>query len=180
MNWLRQLIHSGRDLPIELRLTEPTAERPFYTLKTSGMSARAMTVPAGMEDLAFAEVCLCLPADGPAPDDDYWPVRLLKAVAHYPHLTKGWIAWGSTVENPKPYDPAGRFIGAFLTAPAKLPLGDEEFTREDGRLVRYLAVVALMESELRFAREHGPEELDERLTRAGVTELIEPGRASVV
>ena len=33
---------------------------------------------------------------------------------------------------------------------------------------------------LRFAREHDPEELDERLTRAGVTELVNPDRPSVV
>jgi hypothetical protein len=180
MNWLRRWVHSGRDLPIELRVTKPTADRPFYTLMTWGMSGRPMSVPAGMEDLAFAEVCLCLRADGPAPDDDYWPVRLLKAVARYPHLTKTWVAWGSTVENPQPYDPAKRFVGALLTAPALLPMGAEEVTREDGRIVRYLAVVPLTGTELRFAREHDPEELDERLTRAGVTELVNPDRPSVV
>src|SRR5215472_16362225 len=180
MNWLRSLIHSGRDLPIELRVTQPTPERPFYTLKTWGMSGRAMAVPTGMEDLAFAEVCLCLPQPGPGPGEDYWPVRLLKAVARYPHLTKGWVAWGSTVKNPAPYDPDGRFIGAFLTAPARLPIGEEELTREDGRVIRYLAVIPVTESELRFAGEAGPEALDERLTRAKVTELIEPGRKSVI
>jgi hypothetical protein len=131
-----------------------------------------------MEDLALAEVCLCLPADWPRIED--WPVRLLKAVARYPHLTRTWVAWGHTVENPKPYDPAGRFTGALLTAPATLPSGAEELTLDDGRVIRYLAVVPLTAEELRFAREYDPEAIDNKLTAARVTECIRPDRPSVV
>jgi hypothetical protein len=162
---------------VDVYVVKPGAGRPFYTVLTSGMSDRAMTVPAGMEDLAFTEVCLCLPADWDM--QDFWPIRLLKAIARYPHLTKSWVAWGQTIPNPAALDPGGRFVGVLLTAPGKLPLGAEEVRLEDGREVRYLAVVPLLEGEMKLAMEHGGEELDSALTAAGVTELIDPARVTV-
>ena len=89
------------------------------------------------------------------------------------------MAWGHTVENPEPYDSAGRFKGVFLTAPALLPEGAEEIVREDGRRIRYLAVVPITAEELQFKLEQDAEALDRRLTSAGVTELIDVGRRSV-
>jgi hypothetical protein len=162
-----------------VNITSPTRKRPFYTLQTSGMSDRPMRVPRGMEGLALVEVCLCLPRDWPMTEE--WPMRLLKTVAQYPRVHKTWIAWGHTLGSLlEPASAGGRFTGVLLTAPAHLPPGSEEVTREDGKVVRYLAVVPLLEDELRFAREHSAEELDEKLTAAGVTEMVDASRKSVL
>ncbi len=65
-----------------------------------------------------------------------------------------------------------------MTAPAMLPDGAEEIVR-DGRTIRYLAVVPITADELQFKLEHDAEALDERLTAARVTELVDVGRRSV-
>ena len=166
---------------VELQIENPTRERPFYTVKSAGMSERPMKVPRGMEDLALSEVCLCLPKNWPMAEE--WPMRLVQVVALYPHVHKTWVTWGHTLGSlaePAANDPQGRFVGVLLTAPAHLPEGTEQFVREDGRVVRYLAVVPLLEEELRFAREKSGEELDGKLTAAGVTELLDPRRKSVL
>jgi Suppressor of fused protein (SUFU) len=170
-------------LPVQVnvQIENPTRKRPFYTVKTTGMSDKPMKVPRGMEDLALTEVCLCLPRDWPMSAE--WPLRLIQVVALYPHVHRTWVAWGHTLGSlaePAANDPSGRFVGVLLTAPAHLPAGAEEIARADGRTVRYLAVVPLLEEELRFARERSGEELDEKLTAAGVTELLDPTRKSVV
>ena len=182
-NLINRLRGGPPKLPVqvEVRVEAPNRERPFYTLKTSGMSERPMKVPRGMQDLALTEVCLCLPKDWPMAEE--WPFRLLKVVALYPHIHKTWVAWGQTLGSllePAAQDPTGRFSGVLLTAPAYLRDGAEQFTRADGRVVRYLAVVPLLREELRFAHENSGEALDEKLTAAGVTELLDPKRKSAV
>jgi len=48
----------------------PSSQRPFHVLVTSGMSQRPMIIPVGVdEDLAHAELLMCLPRDWPVSDD---------------------------------------------------------------------------------------------------------------
>ena len=48
---------------VDVHWVQPTAERPYHTLVTSGMSDRPMTVPEGAEDFRYGEVMLCLPSE---------------------------------------------------------------------------------------------------------------------
>jgi hypothetical protein len=43
---------------VDVHLVDPTPERNYYTLVTSGMSDRPMTVPKGAEALRFAELLI--------------------------------------------------------------------------------------------------------------------------
>src|SRR5262245_45453724 len=87
---------------VDVHWVQPTAERPYHTLVTSGMSDRPMTVPAGAEEHRYAELMLSLPADWPLSseafqdDSNYWPVRLLKMLARFPHEYDTWMCFGHT------------------------------------------------------------------------------------
>ncbi|GII51320.1 hypothetical protein Psi02_77440 [Planotetraspora silvatica] len=82
---------------VHVYVVGPSAERPYQTLVTSGMSERPMTVPDGHGISPYAELMLCLPADWPltqaALHDERtgWPVRVLKQVARLPHEYGTWI-----------------------------------------------------------------------------------------
>jgi hypothetical protein len=82
---LSDLVH------IDIHWVAPTANKPYHTLVTSGMSDRPMTVPPGANQGQFAEVMLCLPADWPMTQEafrdesNYWPLRWLKILARFPH-----------------------------------------------------------------------------------------------
>lgn len=47
-------------LSIDILILDPTPERNFYTLITSGMSELPMTVPEGAEEYQYAEIMICL------------------------------------------------------------------------------------------------------------------------
>lgn len=71
------------DIHVDIFIVEPTAERNYYTLVTSGMGAHRMNVPKELAEykLERAEIVVYLPADWNISDHEeknYWPLRWLK------------------------------------------------------------------------------------------------------
>jgi hypothetical protein len=176
---------------VDIHVVQPTPTRPFFTLLTSGMSDLDMRVPKGLEDLALAEVCLCLPKEWPLAMDDFrwrepryfWPIAILKEAAKYPHINQTWFSWGHTVGGvgePEPLHAETDFTGIMLLNPATFPEGADALETEDGRTIRYLALIPLLEQEMRFGRKFDSDTLEEKLAEAHITELLNPNRSSVV
>ena|SRR5271154_3531890 len=148
-----------------------------------------MHTPTGFEDLALAEVCLCLPGNWPLSQTNFdwrkleyfWPIAVLQETARYVHRQKTWFSWGHTAEHSAPVDAAGHFTGIMFLNPRTFPdCADRVTTEEDGRTIHFLAAIPLLPQELQFAREQGSDVLEERLNDAGVTELLDPRRSSTV
>jgi len=176
---------------VDVHVVRPTPTRPHFTLLTSGMSDLDMRVPEGLEDLALAEVCLCLPKEWPLAMDDFgwrepryfWPVAILQQVARYPHINQTWFSWGHTVgsvERPEPLRVETRFTGLMLVNPATFPEGADTVETKDGRAMHYLALIPLLEQEMKFKQKFDSDTLEEKLKEAGVTELLNSKRSSAV
>jgi suppressor of fused protein SUFU len=176
---------------IDVHVIRPSVIRPYFTLMTSGMSDLDMHVPPGLEDLGLAEVCICLPGAWPLAIDDFrwrepkffWPIAVLKNAAKYPHIHQTWFSWGHTVgrtERPEPLDSETEFTGIMLLKPATFPEGADQVETEDGRTIRYLALIPLLENEMNFRQEFGSDALEDKLIEAEVTELLNPQRLTVV
>ncbi|MFD0855209.1 suppressor of fused domain protein, partial [Actinomadura adrarensis] len=90
---------------VHVHVVGPTAERPYHTLVTTGMSERPMMVPDGQGISPYAELMMCLPADWPltqaALQDPRtgWPVQVLKQIARLPHEYATWIGEWHSVPN---------------------------------------------------------------------------------
>ncbi len=99
---------------VDVHLVPPSADFPFYTLVTSGMSDRPMTVPPGApadEAPPYAELCILLPSTWNIPENAadinaafedenvYWPIRWLKMLARLPHEYDTWLGFGHTIPN---------------------------------------------------------------------------------
>jgi hypothetical protein len=176
---------------VDVHVVRPTPTRPYFTLLTSGMSDLDMRVPAGLEDLALAEVCLCLPKEWPLAMDDFgwrepryfWPIAILQQAARYPHINQTWFSWGHTVgsvERPEPLHVETRFTGLVLANPATFPEGADTVETKDGRAIHYLALIPLLEQEMKFKQKFDSATLQQKLKEADVTELLNPKRSSVV
>lgn len=120
---------------VDIHIVKPIAERPFYTILTSGMSDRPMTVPEGAEAFQYAELMICLPdtwllhEDELEDESNYWPIRLLKMLARLQHEYDTWLAIDHTVPNGDPSEPYADntdFVCALLAVPA---MEDEDFWR---------------------------------------------------
>jgi hypothetical protein len=174
---------------VDVHVVRPTPTRPYFTLLTSGMSDLDMRVPEGLEDLALAEVCLCLPKAWPLAIDDFgwrelryfWPIAILQQAARYPHINQTWFSWGHTVgsvERPEPLHVETRFTGLMLANPATFPEGADTVETKDGRAIHYLALIPLLEQEMKFKQKFDSATLLENSKRqTSLNFYIPKGRA---
>jgi hypothetical protein len=176
---------------VDVHVVMPNSERPFFTLLTSGMSDVDMTVPEGLEELALAELCLCLPEDWPLSMTNfgwrepqyYWPIGILLQAARYPHIHRTWLSWGHSVphwpsQNACPEET--RFTGMLFVTPGTFPDGADQVATVDGRTIHYLALIPLLAPELAYKESFGIEKLAEKMLDSEVTEVLDPQRPSVI
>jgi Suppressor of fused protein (SUFU) len=174
---------------IDLFVARPTNDRPRTTVVTCGMSALPMAAPEGMDEFRYAELVLALPPDWPLSQDAfeaesvYWPFRLLKTLARLPHEYATWLYFGHTIPNgdpAMPYSSGTELCGVLLWPPALVP---ESFARLDlsgGRPVHFYGVFPLHAEEMELKLKKGADALVGLLADAGVTELVNPERPSMV
>ena len=169
-------------IQVDIHVIGPTPAFPYVRLVTSGMSKRPMNVPDGAPP--FAELMLTLPASWQLDEASmkeekwYWPVALLRHLAHYPHEQKTWIGLGHSLPNgnpAKPYTDSVGFCGAIMLPPASAP---EPFqsVMVDGKDVYFHCVVPMFKEELNLARRRGFEELLHKFNEKNVTDVVDPAR----
>jgi hypothetical protein len=175
------VFHAMPSTGVHVLVAGPTAERPFRTLVTEGMSDQPMTAPPGANP--FVELMMALPADWPIEDlaaDDSWPVHLLKYLAVFPHENGTWLGPWHLLPNGDPalpYAPNTAYSGMVVTP--MINVRTPEAREIDGR-ISLLAVVPLHPAEIGLKLAHGSTKLIEAFDRAGVSELVDPLRPSSV
>lgn len=169
---------------IDVHIVEPSAERDYYTLVTSGMNA-----PEGYEEFRFAELLICLPSDWPMGDENwkqnenYWPIWLLKFMARFPHEYETWLWSMHSVPNgdpPEPYVDNTQLCGAMLLPPITV---DEEFWElpiDDEKTIHFFGIVPLHQDEMDLKLKEGAEALFDGFDEHGISELLAPGRSSTL
>ena len=163
---LSDLVH------IDVNILRPTEKDNYYVLYTTGMSDLPMTLPDEIPDQEawkYAELYLFLPGDWDfgktgdldkdLPESSYWPIRMLKFLARFPHEYETWLGWGHTMPNGPDYTPlteGAGFGGVVLAQPSVVaPLE----TRDKKRLSFYLVIPAYRQ-EIEYKLKYGMEELD--------------------
>jgi hypothetical protein len=175
-------------LPVDVLVVGPTERRPFKIAVTCGMAARPMAPPEDFATCRRAELFLGLPPDWQLDPESLtdaanaWPVRLLRQMARFPHLSGGWLWERHTVgrvEDP-PHGP-GTDMNATLIAPAiNTPSGFDLLQTREIEPVRFLALLPLHPEELRLARDEGVTELYGAFADADVHLVVNPWRPSAV
>lgn len=181
------------DIRVDIIVLPPTPQRSCYTLITMGMGAHRMEVPASLADarLERGELMLCLPPDWDIESADeirYWPIRWLKQLARMPLEEHGWLGWGHTVINNRPFARDTALCGSILTLPCCGNgiqqgglLGSEEDSLcelPDGSCIRLYQVIPTYEEELQYKLELGAAALLELLGGA-VDHVIDPARPNL-
>ena len=144
-------------LSVNVFVMKAPTKKDFHVLYTTGMSAMPMKLPQEFlpkyKDLERAELLLFLPAkwdiltgyetDADVPDRLWWPVRLMKYLARFPHEFKTWLGWGHTLPNSAdcvPYDESTKLCGAMLGA---LQENISMFRTEDDTQINMYCVIPL-------------------------------------
>ena len=170
---------------IDIYWVAPSDERPFHTLVTSGMAQKAMKVPKGAEACLYAELVMFLPSDWPMDrilEDEaaFWPIRVMKQLARYPHDHNTWLWLGHTVqlgEDGLPFD------SVLLDFPMLLESSGCALPLPDGRKVMFLGMILLRPEEREFCMANDSEafmDLVEEQERFAEVLVLDLGRESVV
>ena len=167
---------------LDVHWVEATAERPWHTWVTSGMSDRKMKTPEGAEDCGYAELMICLPADWPISEEafedenNYWPMYWLKSLARFPHEYETWLFECHTLPNgdpPEQLAPNTKFNGWLLFLPVLAPEEFWELKINEEKTIHFLAIFPLYNAEMNFKLKHGAEALLEKFEQNGVTEVVD-------
>ena len=173
---------------IDMHQVAPTAERPYWTLITSGMSDLPMPAPKGSEAWRYAELMICLPQDWPitgdeAGQEDYaWATRWLKMLARFPHEYQAWMAWGHTMPNgdpPEPFCAGVDFAGIILLEPKTVSRDFWSLKVCDDKTIHFYSVVPIYEAEMNLKLKQGSDHLNELFEKHKVTELVDVDRPNL-
>jgi hypothetical protein len=173
---------------IDVHQIEPTAERPYWTLVTTGMSDLPMSAPPQYHDWAYAELMICLPKEWKMTETDfkderyYWPVRCLKYLALFPHQYKTWLSWGHTIPTGDPAMPihdSVPFNCLMLGCPVTVSTDFWTLPVRDDKKIHFFSVIPLYPGEMELKLKKGAEELAKRFARHKISEIVNPMRRDV-
>ena len=183
---------------LDVHVVPPSAEFPFYTLVTSGMSDRPMAVPPGApadEAPPYAELCLLLPSTWNIPADPadvasafedenvYWPIRWLKLLARLPHEYGTWLGFGHTVPNGEAAAPfaSNTELGCMLVLTAlSLPEEFQTLVVSPKKTVQFYTLYPIYREEMELKMAQGVDALIDRFEvydTSDVLDLTRPNTA---
>ncbi len=173
---------------IDVHIIAPRPDRNFYTLVTTGMSARSMKAPEGQEEFAYGELMMSLPPDWKLSQEDfkdennYWPIRLLKTLARMPHEYDTWLSYLHTIGNGEGtdvYAPNTKFCGAMLLPPILVPEDFGKCSPTPEIDITFYAVFPLYAEEMDLKLKKGADALLDRLEAIEANELLNLKRKNV-
>ena len=170
---------------LDVHVVPPYGERRCFTLVTSGMSDRPMSLPEEADSSPYAELMISLPADWPLnqeafqDESNYWPVRWLKMMARLPHEYDTWLGVGHTVPNGNPAEPFAPNTNQccmLVLPPVGLKAEAWSTTASDGRQISFFALCPIYEEEMELKLRKGTDALLARFERVGVDIVVDPRR----
>jgi hypothetical protein len=170
-------------VPVELLVHEPTAQRPWYAVVTAGMSYRPMAGARGLGIPPYAEVYLALADLDRGAAMNFWPLLLLRVAPQYAHQYEAPLAPYHTLslsDPPEPFAPDTGLCAAMLARPALMAPEFAHVAVPGAEGTAIHAMVPLHGDEFTLVRERGSAPLLDLFHGAGVTELLDPGRPSVL
>ena len=173
-----RVMHSTDIKPVHVDVYEypPTAERPFYTLVTGGMSDAPQSFPEnrpeGLADRAELLMYVSEPQG--------WMFNVLKGLAEYPHEAGNCLHWGHTVPNGKPMTAKPSLLTSYLFR--KPSAEDAEFSPLylNGDLVDFLWLVPITEAEREYAVKHGSKSLNQLMDKKRLPRVLDESRISLI
>jgi len=174
----QKIMHSTdvKSVHIDIYQFEPTKERPYWTLITSGMSNKRQIAREDCDDHMSprAEILMYVP------EPQGWMFNVLKGLAEMPFEDNTSLHWWHTIPNGMPMTSTpSQLTSYFILPPYFEPKGFAEFELNDDR-VDFLWMIPITEAEREYAVQHGSQELEQRFEDAEMSPILDESRKSIV
>ena len=169
---------------VDVFVIKANEDRNYHILMTCGMSSLSMSVPEGLEGLAYAEIVILLPETWSLDHSDfedenvYWPIRQLKVLARFPHLYKTWLGFGHTIANGNPAERMSEncnFKGSLIIPSINLP-EDFMIIETNDKKINVYSMIPIYAEEMDFKLRKGTDKLLKKFFTNGVSEVIDINR----
>jgi hypothetical protein len=172
---------------------EDNADEDFYVIYTTGMSDRPMNTPKempGAERPVLAELFMLLPSTwepekaldtvGNIPNENFWPISLIKSLARIPHDYKTWLGHGHTIPNGPHYEPflEGSNMGGVVIV--SMDGNFSPIVTEEGHEINLYTVMPISKEETEFKLEFGMDALMGLFNKFSVPVVVDILRESCV
>lgn len=173
---------------IDVHHIKPTKDRPFNSLITSGMSDLPMSVPDDFDAPKYLELMVTLPKDWNISQDSfkeekwYWPVRLLKYLARFPHKYDSWLGWGHTIPNGDPAEPFSdniSFTGVIILPSITVPQKFGILKIDDEKEIVFMCYIPLYDEEMDLKLRKGSDVLLDKFDKFNITDIVDIKRRNV-
>ena len=177
---------------LDLLIINPTAEFPFYRLVTCGMSDKEMSLlPGETKDdpiERYMELMVTLPGewkmDQEAWKDEkwYWPIRMLKTIALFPHKYQTRIGFGHTLHNEgnTPYGPDTQQADMIILPSMFAAQEFQALDINEDKTIYFNSIWPLHLDELNYKLTEGFDSFIDLIEAYQMTEVIDPERPSML
>lgn len=172
----QDIMHStdAKQVHVDIYQFEPTQDRPFWTLITSGMSNQRQPELEDSDNLLRTEIVLY----AARPQD--WMFSVMKGLAEMPFDDNTNLHWGHTVPNGQPMTAQSSHLTSFFFVPPFFePLEFNEL-KLDGDKVNFLWMIPITEAERTYAIEHGSDKLYKKFEDGDVSIVVNEKRESLL
>ena len=172
------------DSPIDLLWLRPSANRPYHTLITLGLSDRPMDIPddvANKNAAERAELMIMLPPEWNISPDNlkseqgYWPIAWLTMLADFARAPGNWLGTGYVFPNGEPMSEiADTPFSGILVLPPFVSHAHEAcvFHSRDGTRLNLYALIPLYPGEIELKTAQGLDVLLERFDESGINSEV--------
>lgn len=155
---------------VDIMIVEPTQEDNTYKFITSGMSDKKMNLPYEIDEYSeeYLELMITLPGDWELDfkqEKFFWPIRVLKSLARFPHQYKTHLGYGHTIQNGnyENYTDNTQLCGSIL-----VPIfGEDNESRRlkvnDNKTIHFYSVLPLYQEEIEYALRNGSQDFFKKL-----------------
>lgn len=171
---------------IDVNIMKPKEENDYYVMYTTGMSDLPMTLPEEIqdrEDLKYGELYMFLPStwnpgepgavDTDMPESEYWPIRMIKFLARFPHEYDTWLGGGHTIPNGPEYSPLceGTEMGGIVLVQSGGDIGTMK--TEEGEEVNFFMMIPAYKEEIEYKLKYGMEALDKKFSEGNLSIILD-------
>ena len=177
------------DSPVDLLWLRPSANRPYHTLVTLGLSDRPMDIPDSVPQKTMgerAELMIMLPPEWNISPDNlkseqgYWPIAWLTMIADFARTPGNWLGTGHIFPNGEPMTAIADtpFSGVLVLPPfVSHPHEYCVFHSRDGTRLNLYALIPLYPGEIALKTQEGLDTLLEHFDDSGInSEIVNPRR----
>jgi len=174
----QDIMHStdSQEVHIDIYQFEPTPERPFWTLITSGMSNQRQLEPKDCDEHILPRTEILMYVSKP----QGWMFSVLKRLAEMPFKQKTFLYYGHTVPNGKPMTAQPSLLTSFLFVPPYFEQPEINQFQLDDDEVNFLWMIPITEAEREFAVKQSSQKLYEKFEDADTPIVVNEKRKSLV